>query len=113
MLFRSNEANCFDEYEETVEVVQFFVPNSFTPNNDGKNDVFFDGTPAIDVNSYSMKVINRLGCVIYETDSYYRPWDGNMPDGSPAQEGVYAYVIHILSENNKVYDFKGTFSLIR
>lgn len=108
-----NQANCYDEYEETIEVVQFFVPNSFTPNNDGKNDVFFDGTPAINVNSYNMKVINRLGGVIYESDSYYQPWDGNMPDGKPAQEGVYAYVIHILSENNKVYDFKGTFSLIR
>jgi hypothetical protein len=108
-----NDANCYDEYEETIEVVQFFVPNGFTPNNDGKNDVFFDGTPAINVNSYSMKVINRLGGVIYESDSYYQPWDGNMPDGKPAQEGVYAYVIHILSENNKVYDFKGTFSLIR
>ena len=112
-LIAYNEASCYDEYEETIEVVQFFVPNSFTPNNDGKNDVFFDGTPAINVNSYNMKVINRLGGVIYETDSYYQPWDGNMPDRKPAQEGVYAYVIRILSENNKVYDFKGTFSLIR
>ncbi|MFM7015462.1 MAG: choice-of-anchor L domain-containing protein [Bacteroidota bacterium] len=108
-----NDASCYDEYEETIEVIQFFVPNSFTPNEDGKNDVFFDGTPAINVNSYSMKVINRLGGVIYESDSYYQPWDGRMPNGQPAQEGVYAYVIHILSENNKVYDFKGTFSLIR
>jgi len=112
-LIAYNEASCYDEYEETIEVVQFFVPNSFTPNNDGKNDVFFDGTPAINVNSYNMKVINRLGGVIYETDSYYQPWDGNMPDGTQAPEGVFAYVIRILSENNKVYDFKGTFSLIR
>ncbi|MFN5347012.1 MAG: choice-of-anchor L domain-containing protein [Bacteroidota bacterium] len=112
-LIAYNDASCYDEYEETIEVVQFFVPNSFTPNNDGKNDVFFDGTPAINVNSYNMKVINRLGGVIYESDSYYQPWDGNMPDGTPAPEGVFAYVIHILSENNKVYDFKGTFSLIR
>lgn len=108
-----NGVNCLDEFETNLEVVPFFVPNAFTPNNDGKNDVFFDGTPALNVQSYDMTLFNRWGQVIYATDSYLRPWDGFSADGQPAPEGLYTYLIRIVSGKGKYYEYAGTFSLIR
>lgn len=108
-----NEAECRDEFETTLEVVPFYVPNAFTPNNDGKNDVFFDGVPYMNLTSYDMKVFNRWGQVIYQTESFLRPWDGFLPDGNPAPEGLYTYMIKIISIKGKYFEYPGTFSLIR
>lgn len=112
-LMAYNGVNCLDEYETHLEVVPFFIPNAFTPNNDGKNDVFFDGTPVMNVSSYDMLVFNRWGQLIYSTDSFFRPWDGENSDGSLAPEGLYTYLIKITSIKGKYYEYAGTFSLIR
>ncbi|MBL7923387.1 MAG: choice-of-anchor L domain-containing protein [Bacteroidia bacterium] len=112
-LIAFNGVNCYDEYETNLEVVPFFVPNAFTPNNDGKNDVFFDGTPVLNVQSYDMLVFNRWGQLVYTTDSFFRPWDGNGRDGNSAPEGLYTYLIKITSIKGKYYEYTGTFSLIR
>lgn len=108
-----NGSNCFDEYISYIEVAPFYVPTAFSPNDDGKNDVFFDGTPAIKVRSYRMDVFNRWGENIYTTDSYLRPWDGLDMAGKPTPAGLYVYRILITSLKGKEYEFTGTFSLIR
>jgi gliding motility-associated-like protein len=108
-----NEVECRDEFETTLEVVPFFVPNAFTPNNDGKNDVFFDGVPYMNITSYDMKIFNRWGQLVYQTDSFLRPWDGSDAGGNPSPEGLYTYMIKIVSIKGKYYEYPGTFSLIR
>ena len=108
-----NAAECHDEFETTLEVVPFFVPSAFTPNNDGKNDVFFDGVPYMNLTSFDMKVFNRWGQQIFSTDSFLRPWDGFLQNGDPAPEGLYTYMIKIVSIKGKYYEYPGTFSLIR
>jgi len=112
-LIAFNIANCYDEYETTLEVAPFFIPNAFSPNNDGKNDVFFDGTPVLHVTSFDMQIFNRWGQNIYSTDSFFRPWDGFMSNGDPSPEGLYTYKIKIISIKGKYYEFTGSFSLIR
>lgn len=112
-LIAYNTANCFDEYETELEVAPFFIPNAFSPNDDGKNDVFFDGTPVLNVQSFDMQIFNRWGQNIYETDSFFRPWDGLMKNGDPSPEGLYTYKIRIFSIKGKYYEFTGAFSLIR
>lgn len=112
-MYAFNGVDCRDEFETTLEVVPFFVPNAFTPNNDGKNDVFFDGLPYMNITSYDMKVFNRWGQLVYSTDSFLRPWDGLDAGGKPAPEGLYSYLIKIVSIKGKYYEYPGTFSLIR
>lgn len=112
-LIAFNYANCYDEYETNLEVAPFFIPNAFSPNNDGKNDVFFDGTPVLNVNSFNMLIFNRWGQIVYSTDSFFRPWDGFMSNGDPSPEGLYTYQIEITSVKGKHYEFTGHFSLIR
>ena len=112
-LIAYNIANCFDEYETNIEVAPFFIPNAFSPNDDGKNDVFFDGTPVLNVTSFDMQIYNRWGQNIYTTDSFFRPWDGFMSNSDPSPEGLYTYKIKIISVKGKYHEFTGSFSLIR
>jgi gliding motility-associated-like protein len=112
-LISYNVAGCYDEYEMNVEIVPMYIPSGFTPNNDGKNDVWFDGTPVLNVKSFKMQVLDRWGGTVYTSDSYLRPWDGNFSSGKQAPVGVYTYYIQITSEKGKDYEFRGTFSLVR
>lgn len=83
---------------DTMEVTEFvchcpfFVPNSFTPNNDEKNENF---KPAIcpELNFYSMTIFNRWGQEIWRTDDPNKGWDGRHGD-KDAPQGVYTYVIN-------------------
>ncbi len=73
--------------------IELLVPNAFTPNGDGLNDVFRpvligDVTPA----RFFMQIYNSWGEMIYETSDYSAGWDGKVR-GVMAPPGVYAYVI--------------------
>jgi gliding motility-associated-like protein len=111
-LFAYNSEARYDEYQLPIEVVPFWVPNAFTPNNDGKNDFFFEADYTLNIQAFSMQIFDRWGKQIYFTDSFSKPWDGNV-DGTPAMNGVYTYLIRITSLSNKSTEFKGTFSLVR
>ncbi len=107
-----NGVECYDETEMTLQIVPLFIPNGFTPNDDGKNDVFFDGTPVLNSLSYDMRIFDRWGKLIYQSASQLQPWDGFV-DGQQASEGVYTYLIRIVTLDGKPYEYRGTFSLLR
>jgi gliding motility-associated-like protein len=66
------------------------VPNVFTPNNDGLNDVFRpDGKG---VANYSLQVFNRWGKLIFETTQYNNGWNGKI-DNEPAPAGTYFFLL--------------------
>jgi gliding motility-associated-like protein len=70
----------------------FFVPNVFSPNGDGANDVLeLQLSPAVQ-EIVSFRVYNRWGAVVFETDDRYDGWDGTLK-GKPLNEGVYIYVL--------------------
>ncbi|MBD2704311.1 gliding motility-associated C-terminal domain-containing protein [Spirosoma sp. BT702] len=67
-----------------------YVPDVFTPNNDGVNDaltVFFQ-----DVASFSLKIYNRWGSLIFASTDPENKWDGTF-NGSPCATGDYAWVL--------------------
>ncbi len=83
---------------ETVEVVYekceftLFVPNSFTPNNDGVNDVWF---PVFDqLDEIQISIFNRWGDVVFEGNKQNFFWTGNVRSGDYyAPNGAYSYKI--------------------
>jgi len=86
----------------------FYVPNAFTPNNDGKNDRW--DIPALHAFSdYTVSIFNRGGQVVYESKRNYQPWDGYYK-GVLQPSGSYTYFIN-LKQIKRV--FKGTVLLIR
>jgi len=96
----------------TVECVHqdatVFIPNTFTPyDQDGLNDLF--SPIGVYVKSYSMKIYNRWGELLYNTNSS-KPWDGNYK-GQFVQQGVYIYLITVTDYNGKQSYFKGTITM--
>lgn len=87
-----------------------FIPNTFTPNGNGQNDVFKVYTNIM--KSIHWMVFNQWGEKVFETTEIQGEWDGNYK-GKPQPIGVYVYVVAgTLSDGTKVTQ-KGSFNLIR
>ena len=87
------------------------MPSAFTPNNDGKNDLFRVMT-ADNNKRFKLLVYNRSGQVIFETTDINKGWDGKFRDVQLASD-VYVYYLEIVSASNKKITKKGTITLIR
>jgi gliding motility-associated-like protein len=86
------------------------VPNSFTPNNDGKNDLFRVNSKSII--EFHAVILNRWGKKLYEWDNADGYWDGKI-GGSDASPGVYYYIVTAKGKKETDYEFKGFFYLLR
>lgn len=69
----------------------YILPNTFTPNGDGKNDVFHPFLPYRFVPKIQMRIFNRWGEEVFRTEDPFIGWDGNDSNGKPVSEGVYLY----------------------
>ncbi len=89
----------------------FFVPNAFSPNGDGRNDVF---ELPLDINSKLMQlsIYNRWGQRVYQQFSNTRPWDGTFA-GQPLPSGTYFYDITVSCKDGRLVHRKGDLVLIR
>jgi gliding motility-associated-like protein len=66
------------------------VPNVFTPNNDGINDVFRpEGKGVAD---YSLQIFNRWGILVFESTQYNNVWNGKV-NNEPAPAGTYYFLL--------------------
>lgn len=90
----------FSRSNEIVIPVEtkIFLPNAFTPNDDGRNDVFI---PILDFEprEYKMFVFDRTGKPLFHTTDPATGWDGSLNGSGKAREGVYVYHIEYLSHN--------------
>lgn len=90
-----------------------FVPNAFSPNADGKNDVF-NIIPACIISKYQLQIFNRWGQLVFTSLNLNNSWDGTYK-GKPADAGAYFYVIQAtptdLTKGN--VELKGDVTLIR
>lgn len=87
-----------------------FIPNGLVVG--GYNSLWKPVVNLIDFSSYSCKVYNRLGQIIFHTSSSDVSWDGTHK-GSTVQLGVYVYEVTFLDGAGKEYDFWGTITVIR
>ncbi|NQX99087.1 MAG: gliding motility-associated C-terminal domain-containing protein, partial [Flavobacteriales bacterium] len=89
----------------------FIIPNVFSPNGDGQNDVFnVTGTGLISVKA---DIYNRWGSLMFNSEQLInKGWDGRTTAGSECTEGTYFYIISI-ETIKEVETFKGTITLIR
>ncbi len=87
---------CTDVYTRIIEVAlepdQLFVPNAFTPDNDGINEVFRAYGPSFP--DFRMEVYDRWGSLVFASDDPRKGWNGDSHgSGYYAQNEVYAWVI--------------------
>lgn len=87
-----------------------YIPNAFTPNEDGVNDIFHI-FPYENYKLIKFSIYNRWGKLLFETDDASNGWDGTF-HGSPMPAGVYVYYIELQNRKKKIIK-KGTVLLLR
>ncbi|HEX8332053.1 MAG TPA: PKD domain-containing protein, partial [Segetibacter sp.] len=116
----SNEGGCTAEDLLNVIVTCdnsiVFIPNTFSPNGDGMNDVFYPRGNGINSIS-SMRILNHWGELVFSRkdvapNNPSTGWDG-MYKGGRADAGVYTYAIEIVCKNSQLLKFIGNITLIQ
>ncbi len=109
-----SSTNCIDSVCSTIEVYinsAFIIPNVFTPNDDGQNDIF--EVNAVGLKTLDAEIYNRWGEKLYEWHTVKGGWDGRSVSGVPSADGTYYYVIKATGIDGKNYFEKGPFTLVR
>ena len=89
----------------------YYVPNAFTPNADGQNDIF-RAIPVGFANTTYFRVFNRNGLLLFETNQYLKGWDGTY-NGKPQPNGIYVWTVAGTDKDFKKVELKGTVNLLR
>lgn len=87
------------------------LPNAFTPNGDGRNDVFRLGNIAYQ-KLQEFRIYNRWGQEVFSTTDPKKGWDGSY-HGQPQEMGVYHYLIRLVTPGGGVSNYKGDVTLMR
>jgi gliding motility-associated-like protein len=100
---------CVFADEVFIKVLQYpEIPNTFTPNNDGINDIwaikYLESYP-----NSSIKIFNRYGQEVFKADNYLNPWDGRA-SGVDLPQGMYFYII---TANAGQLKYSGSVMLVR
>ena len=115
-----NPGGCTASDMVTVTVLcngaNVFIPNTFSPNGDGSNEMFFPrGTGLFTIKS--AKIFNRWGELVFESNNMkpndaFGGWNGTYK-GKQLPSDVFVYVMEIICDNNEVLVYKGDVALIR
>ncbi len=120
MLVGTNSFGCTDTSTMQVSVLcqaeQVFIPNSFTPNGDGHNDVFYPRGKGLSIIT-SFKVFDRWGELLFErkniqTDDPSVGWDGEFR-GVVLSPDVYVYIMEAICETGEPINWKGDIMIMR
>ncbi|OQP63157.1 hypothetical protein A3860_25020 [Niastella vici] len=116
----SNQGGCTASDDVTITSVcngnNWFIPNTFSPNGDGMNDVFYVRGKGINM-VHSLRVFNRWGQTVFEKQNFMANdaasgWDGKI-NGKPADSDVYVYIVELYCDNSNIIPYKGNVALIR
>lgn len=111
---------CVSSADITVTVLcteeNYFVPNTFSPNGDGMNDVFYPRGRGL-ARVQSMRIYNRWGQQVFERKNFMANdpssgWNGRL-GGQPLVPDVYVYIVEFVCDNAQIVPFKGNVTLIR
>ena len=101
-----SESGCIDEASVFIEVIKetkYFIPNAFTPNDDGVNDFFAPQLSDGDYTVESITIFDRWGVQVYHWaasgGAIPNGWDGTYKGRWPASPGVYVYLIRFSGKN--------------
>lgn len=112
----TNNDGCSDSSFKTVVIkpmseTKVFIPNAFTPNGDGLNDIFTVNRK--DITDFTLLIYSRTGEQIFSSSDPASGWDGTF-NGTLCPEGVYTYrVIFRDSSSGKTEDYHGHVTLLR
>lgn len=108
----ANGCRSFDTLHVIVDKRDnLFVPSAFSPNGDGKNDVFKITNLSFQ-RIMEFRVFNHWGQEIFRTNDSFTGWDGTW-QGVPQEVGTYTYLIRVAYPDGYVETYKGETNLVR
>lgn len=115
-LLVTTDFGCQDSIEHTVRIngiFEVYVPNTFSPNEDGVNDIFKPVMLGEEPTSYELTVYDRWGELIFTSKDHRHGWDGSF-NGEQCKQDSYAYHIKVRSKYNaEKKDYLGTVRILR
>lgn len=108
---------CLDTVSQVVDVIPLadvFFPNAFTPNNNGRNEVFRGVGNVNLINDYSMNIYDRWGKVVFATNDPNEGWNGRLQNsGELLPMGVYMYLASYRVPRGDMKERRGFATLVR
>ena len=108
---------CVDSVVHTVVIDPEFiiyVPNAFSPNEDGTNEFFFPKGVGVDEKNYQMWVYDRWGNMIFTTDDWAKGWNGKVQGHDEVvQEDVYVWKIRLKTFDGQSKSFVGHVTVVK
>ncbi len=108
---------CLDTMIQYIDVepqVTYFLPNAFTPNEDGTNEFFRGGGFFRGMRDFRMKIVNRWGGVVFESSDPMEGWNGMKNNvGRMSPNGVYMVLVRFTGPRGMPRELKGFATLIR
>ena len=89
---------------------RIFIPNAFTPNGDGQNDIW--EIRGGFMRDFQIRIFNRWGKIVFESYSLTNSWDGTF-GGRAVPEGVYVYQVRAWDEAGALIERGGSVAVIR
>lgn len=118
-LIADTDQGCMDSLCQTIRItneVFVLIPNSFTPNDDGVNDLFFPVLNGIDVEDYEFSIYDRDGHRVFMTHDVERKWNGSYPASQEyfVSDNLYTWrlLVKALGSSDK-QEYVGTVLMIR
>jgi len=116
-LTATSDYGCTDETTMKVVILKeatFYIPNAFTPNNDGYNDVFMPLSIDFSKGKFEMMIFNRWGEMVFRTEDYNYGWNGSWNgNGDTCPDGVYVWKINYTDALGRSQKETGYLTLIR
>lgn len=111
-----NGYNCVGEIEVPVTVIpdyDIYIPNTFTPNGDGQNDLFRIFGNILALKYIEIQIFDRIGEKVFESNDINFMWDGNYK-GKPLQPAVFVYTLRaVFIDNYSAKIYKGSLTLLK
>lgn len=112
----SNSWGCTDTFQLSVTIIPAvnYLPNAFRPNSEiTENQTFMPAGSATTDEGFVLKIFNRLGDLVFESDSPLKPWDGKVKNGNDAPMGNYVWITTYTDIQGIKRSEKGQVLLIR
>ncbi len=112
-----NNKGCKDTATGSIEItpdIGVYIPNTFTPDGNGRNDIFMPYGYGINEDKYKMEIFDRWGELIFTSTEFRKGWDGSAKGTETiAQDGVYIYKIMITDLENNKKNYVGHVTLMK
>lgn len=116
-LYASTANGCIDSITQIIQIsdiITAYIPNSFSPNGDGHNDIFNIEGHGIDADNFELFIFDRWGNTILHTNNLYEGWNGAMHNhGEVVQMDVYVYRFNYKDSGGKKHKAIGHVTIVK